>query len=140
MRRVNLDNAVWMLTGLAAVVVLLTRMRLSNEHAQSGHALVPLAIVNAHTVVGVLALGVWVYYLTSPEDLVGVVALVVWWIEVAIGLLILGRWMSRPGKHAADTTGDSWAQGPALSILGHVGMLLGISFFTWVVIADRLSA
>ena len=59
---------------------------------------------------------------------------------MAIGLLILGRWMSRPGKHAADTTGDSWAQGPALSILGHVGMLLGISFFTWVVIADRLSA
>ena len=35
-------------------------------------------------------------------------------------------------------TGDSWAQGPALSILGHVGMLLGISFFTWVVLADKL--
>ncbi|WP_188111173.1 hypothetical protein [Nocardioides antri] len=135
----NLDNAVWMLTGLAAVVVLLTRMRLSNENQQSGHALVPRSIVNAHTVMGVVALAVWIYYLTSPDDLVGVIALVAWWVEVAIGLLILGRWLSRPGKHAADATGDSWAQGPALSILGHVGMLLGISFFTWVVIADKLS-
>ncbi|KAA1428265.1 hypothetical protein F0U47_04805 [Nocardioides antri] len=139
MRPVNLDNAVWMLTGLAAVVVLLTRMRLSNENQQSGHALVPRSIVNAHTVMGVVALAVWIYYLTSPDDLVGVIALVAWWVEVAIGLLILGRWLSRPGKHAADATGDSWAQGPALSILGHVGMLLGISFFTWVVIADKLS-
>ena len=89
---------------------------------------------------GVLALGVWIYYLTSPDDVVGLVALAVWWVEVVIGLLILGRWMSRPGKHAADATGDTWAQGPALSILGHVGMLLGISFFTWVVLADKITA
>ncbi|MDZ5622609.1 hypothetical protein [Nocardioides bizhenqiangii] len=136
----TLDNAVWLLTGLAAVVVLLTRMRLSNEAQQSGHALVPRAVVNAHTLVGVVALGVWVYYLTSPDDVVGIVTLAVWWIEVLIGLLILGRWMSRPSKHAADATGDTWAQGPALSILGHVGMLLGISFFTWIVLADKISA
>lgn len=128
-----------MLTALAAVVVLLTRMRLSSERAQAGHALVPLGIVKAHTVVGVLALAVWIYYLTSPGGTVGKVSLVLWWIEVAIGLLILTRWMSRPSKHAADATGDSWAQGPALSILGHVGMLLGISFFSWIVLADKLS-
>ncbi len=139
MRLVNLENAVWMLTGLAAVVVLLTRLRLSNEHQQSGHALVPRTIVNAHTAMGVVALAVWIYYLTSPDDLVGVLSLVAWWLEVAIGLLILARWLSRPGKHAADATGDTWAQGPALSILGHVGMLLGISFFTWIVIADKLA-
>jgi hypothetical protein len=137
---VNLDNAVWMLTALAAVVVLLTRMRLSNEHGQSGHAVVPMSVVNAHTVIGVLALATWIVYLTSPGDLVGAIALVAWWVEVAIGLLVLARWLSRPSKHAAATTGDSWAQGPSLSILGHVGMLLGISFFTWVVLADRLSA
>ncbi len=137
---VNLDNAVWMLTGLAAVVVLLTRMRLSNERQQSGHAMVPLTVVNAHTLVGIVALGVWIYYLTSPDDLVGVIALVLWWIEVAIGMLILARWLSRPGKHAADATGDTWAQGPALSVLGHIGMLLGISFFTWVVLADKLAS
>ncbi|KRA29906.1 MULTISPECIES: hypothetical protein [unclassified Nocardioides] len=135
----SLDNAVWMLTALAAVVVLLTRMRLSSEQSQAGHALVPLGIVKAHTIVGVLALAVWIYYLTSPGGTVGAVALVVWWIEVAVGLLILTRWMTRPSKHAADATGDSWAQGPALSILGHIGMLVGISFFTWIVLADKLS-
>ena len=134
----NLDNAVWLLTGLAAVVVLLTRMRLANEESQSGHALVPRVIVNAHTAFGVLALGVWIYYLVSPDDSLGVVALVVWWIEVALGLLILARWMSRPSKHAADTTGDSWGQGPGLSVLGHVGMLLGVGFFTWIVLADKV--
>ena len=71
--------------------------------------------------------------------LVGVVALVVWCAEVVLGLLILARWLTRPGKHAADTTGDSWGQGPGLSILGHIGMFLGIGFFTWVVLADKIS-
>jgi hypothetical protein len=137
---VNLDNAVWLLTGLAAVVVLLTRVRLSAEGRQSGHALVPMAVVNAHTAVGVVALGVWIYYLTSPDDLVGILALVAWWVLVVIGVLILARWLPGQGKHAAETTDDSWAQGPYLSILGHVGMFLGVSFFTWVVIADRLTA
>jgi hypothetical protein len=136
---VSLDNAVWLLTGLAAVVVLLTRMRLSSEQSQSGHALVPLAVVNAHTLIGVAALAVWIYYLTSPDDMWGLAALALWWIEVGLGLLILARWMSRPSKHAAETTGDSWAEGPALSVLGHVGLLLGVGFFTWIVLADRLS-
>lgn len=136
---VSLDNAVWMLTALAAVVVLLTRMRLSSEQSQSGHAMVPMAIVNAHTLLGVVALAIWIYYLTSPGEMVGLGALVAWWLVVALGLLILARWMSRPGKHAAEATGDSWAEGPALSVLGHVGMLLGISFFTWIVLAEKLA-
>ncbi|NYI99432.1 putative membrane protein [Nocardioides thalensis] len=135
----NLDNAVWLLTGLAAVVVLLTRSRLSNEQSQAGHATVPHEIVNAHTLMGIVALGTWIFYLSSPGTTLGIVTLVAWWIEVAIGLLILGRWMARPSKHAADATGDSWGQGPGLSILGHVGMLLGISFFTWIVLADKMA-
>jgi len=135
----NLDNAVWLLTGLAAVVVLLTRLRLANEQNQAGHALVPRGIVNAHTLLGVVALGTWIAYLSSPGDVLGVVSLAVWWLEVAVGLLILGRWLSRPGKHAAETTGDTWGQGPGLSVLAHVGMLLGISFFTWVVLAGKVA-
>lgn len=135
----NLDNAVWLLTGLAAVVVLLTRSRLSNEQNQAGHAMVPHEIVNAHTLMGIVALGTWIAYLSSPGNILGIASLVAWWIEVAIGLLILGRWMSRPSKHAADATGDSWGQGPGLSILGHIGMLLGISFFTWIVLADKMA-
>lgn len=135
----NLDNAVWLLTGLAAVVVLLTRLRLSNEQNQAGHALVPHEIVNVHTIMGVIALGTWIAYLSSPGTILGIASLVAWWIEVAVGLLILGRWMARPSKHAAESTGDTWGQGPGLSILGHIGMLLGISFFTWIVLADKMA-
>jgi hypothetical protein len=135
----NLENAVWLLTGLAAVVVLLTHVRLTNEESQAGHARVPHAIVNAHTLVGVVALGAWMYYLTSPSTWLGLASLGVWWLEVIIGLLILGRWVSRPSKHAADATSDTWGQGPGLSVLGHIGMLIGISFFTWIVVAGRLT-
>ena len=139
MRPVTLDNAIWMLTALAAVVVLLTRMRLSAEGEQAGHAQVPLSIVNAHTVFGVIALGIWIYYLTSPDDLLGLVALAAWWIEVVIGILILARWLPGSGRHSAEATDDSWAQGPSLSILGHVGMLLGVIFFTWVVLSGQVA-
>ena len=92
------------------------------------------------TLVAAVALGVWVSYLTSPSRTVGLVALLLWWIEVLLGILILLRWLpsSAGGSHADDAKDDSWADGPALSILGHVGMLLGIGFFTWVVLADRL--
>lgn len=135
----TLDNALWMLTALAAVVVLLTRMRLSAAaQLTSGHAQIPQVVVNAHTVVGVLALVVWVYYLTSPSDVVGWASLALWWVLTLIGLGILARWLPGAGRHAADATQDGWAQGPALSILGHVGMALGVAFFTYSVLAGRI--
>jgi hypothetical protein len=134
---VTLDNVLWMLTALAAVVVLLTRMRLSAEH-QAGHAQIPMSVLNAHTVVGVLALAVWVYYLNSPGDFLGLGALAVWWVEALLGVLILARWMSGGGRHAAPATDDSWAQGPSLSILGHVGMVVGVAFFTFCVVTNRI--
>ncbi len=136
---VTLDNLIWMLTALAAVVVLLTRMRLSAEDQQSGHARVPMAIVNSHTVIGVAALAVWVYYLTVPGDLLGLAALALWWVEVVIGVLILARWLPGGGRHAAEAADDSWAQGPSLSILGHVGLLLGVIFFTYVVLTGQIT-
>jgi hypothetical protein len=134
---VTIDNVLWMLTALAAVVVLLTRMRLSAEH-QAGHAQLPMSVLNAHTVMGVVALGVWVYYLSSPSDLLGLGALAAWWIEAVIGVLILMRWLPGAGRHAAEATDDSWAQGPSLSILGHVGMVLGVGFFTYCVVAGKI--
>jgi len=134
---VTLDNVLWMLTALAAVVVLLTRMRLSAEE-QAGHAQIPLSVVNAHTVVGVAAIAVWVYYLNSPSDLLGAGSLGLWWLEALIGVLILARWLPGSGKHAADATDDSWAQGPSLSILGHVGMVLGVGFITFCVATGRI--
>jgi hypothetical protein len=134
---VTLDNALWMLTALAAVVVLLTRMRLSADH-QAGHAQIPMSVLNAHTVMGVAALGVWGYYLSAPTDLLGLGALTAWWIEAIIGVLILARWLPGSGRHAAPATDDSWAQGPSLSILGHVGMVLGVAFFTFCVVTGRI--
>jgi hypothetical protein len=135
---VNLDNALWMLTALAAVVVLLTRMRLSATVRQPGHAQISGVILNAHLVLGVIALALWVYYLTSPGDMRGVAALVVWWLEVLVGVMILARWLPGGGRHAAPATDDGWAQGPSLSILGHVGLLLGVMFFTYCVLAGRI--
>ena len=136
---VELDDLLWMLTALAAVVVLLTRMRLSATGRQPGHAQIPGTILNAHTVLGVAALAIWIFYLTSPSGVLGVVALVLWWSEVIVGILILARWLPGAGKHAAPAVDDSWAEGPYLSILGHVGLLLGVMFFTFCVLADKVS-
>jgi hypothetical protein len=135
---VELDDVLWMLTALAAVVILLTRMRLSANARQSGHAQISGSILNAHMVLGVSALVVWVYYLTSPSDGLGLVALALWWLEVVMGILILLRWIPGGGKHAAPSVDDSWATGPSLSILGHVGMLLGVAFFTYCVLSGRV--
>ena len=136
---VELDDLLWMLTALAAVVVLLTRMRLSATGRQPGHAQIPGTILNAHTVLGVAALAIWIYYLTSPSDVVGIVALLVWWLEVVVGILILMRWLPGAGRHAAPAVDDSWAEGPYLSILGHVGLLFGVIFFTYCVLAGKVS-
>ncbi|MEJ7635127.1 hypothetical protein [Aeromicrobium sp.] len=134
----QIDDVLWMLTALAAVVVLLTRMRLSGTERQPGNAQISGAILNAHTVLGVIALAVWSYYLTSPSDRLGYAALGIWWLEVVAGVLILARWLPGGGRHAADSVNDSWAQGPSLSILGHVGLLLGVVFFTYCVFAGKV--
>ncbi len=135
----QLDDVLWMLTALGAVVVLLTRMRLSANARQSGHAQISAAVLNAHTVLGVAALAVWVYYLTSPSDSVGLVSIGLWWLEVVAGILILLRWVPGGGRHAAPSVDDSWATGPSLSILGHVGMLLGVAFFTYCVLTGKVT-
>jgi hypothetical protein len=135
---VRLDNVLWMLTALAAVVVLLTRMRLSANARQSGHAQVPSWVLNSHVVLGVIALTLWIIYLSSPSDPLGFLSLVVWWLEAALGVLILLRWLPGGGRHASDSVDDSWAQGPSLSILGHVGLVLGVAFFTYCVLTNKV--
>lgn len=135
----ELDNVLWMLTALAAVVILLTRMRLSATRRQSGHAQVSGAILTMHAVIGVSALAVWIYYLTSPGDTLGIVSVALWWLEVILGILILLRWLPGGGRHAAPSVDDSWAQGPSLSILGHVGMLLGVTFITYCVLTGKIT-
>jgi hypothetical protein len=126
------EYIVYALTFLSAVVVGLTRIRLSQTQAAGQHQ-VGMNTVNLHTAFGVLALVAWVAFLVSGNDLslVGVVGLFFYWLTALVGLGILLRWIPSRGKHASDSADDSWSEGPGLSILAHVGMVVGVCVFTW---------
>jgi hypothetical protein len=126
------DYIVYVLTLLSAVVVVLTRVRLSQAKAAGQHQ-VGMGTVNAHTGFGVAALVLWVFFLLTGHDLslVGIVALFFYWLTALAGLMILLRWLPSRGKHASDSADDSWSEGPGLSILAHAGMLVGVLVFTW---------
>ena len=126
------EYIVYVLTFLSAVVVVLTRVRLSQAKAAGQHQ-VGMGTVNAHSAFGVVALVLWVVFLVTGHDmsLVGVVALFFYWLTALIGLLILMRWVPSRGKHASGTADDRWSEGPGLSVLAHVGMLVGVLVFTW---------
>jgi hypothetical protein len=126
------EYIVYVLTFLSAVVVVLTRVRLSQDQAAGQHQ-VGMGTVNTHSAFGVVAVVLWVVFLVTGHDmsLVGVVALFFYWLTALVGLMILLRWMPSRGKHASGTTDDSWSEGPGLSILAHAGMLVGVLVFTW---------
>ena len=126
------EYIVVVLTFLSAVVVVLTRVRLSQSRA-AGQAQVGMATVNAHTACGTVALVLWVGFLVTghQHSLVGVVGLFFYWLTAVVGLLILWRWKPSRGRHASSSAEDSWSEGPWLSILAHVGMLVGVLVFTW---------
>ena len=124
------EYVVYVLTALAAVVVVLTRLRLIKDSAAGRHQ-VGHGILNVHTFCGVLALVGWGVYLVGENDLVGVAALAFWWLTTFAGLLILLRWLPSRGRHATGARDDTWSEGPGLSVLGHVGMLAGVLVFTW---------
>ncbi len=128
------EYVVYVLTALAAVVVVLTRLRLSKQAAAGRHS-VGAGIVNVHTVCGVLALVTWVVYLVGTNDLVGVVGLAFWWLTTLAGLLILLRWLPSRGRHATAARDDTWSEGPGLSVLAHIGMFVGVLVFTWFYVA-----
>jgi len=132
---VSLPVVIYVLTALAAVVVVLTRLRM--RHGQgAGRAHVGNRLLDLHTVSGVLALVVWTTFLIAPEDsplgssTVGIIGLGLFWIVTIVGLLILVRWLPSHGKHASEGVQDSWSDGPGLSVLAHVGMLVGVAVFT----------
>lgn len=130
------DIIVYVLTALAAVVVVLTRLRLRRGEG-AGRVSVGTALLNVHTVAGVIALVVWITYLVAGEDtalggeLMGIIGLAFWWIVTIAGLLILVRWLPSKGKHANIGREDTWSEGPGLSVLAHVGMLVGVLVFTY---------
>jgi len=134
---VSVEVIVYILTGLAAVVVILTRLRLGKSEGGAGRVNVGTALLNVHTFAGVLALAVWVTYLLASEnaplggELAGIIALGLWWIVAVAGLLILVRWLPSRGRHATKAVEDTWSEGPGLSVLAHVGMLVGVLVFTY---------
>lgn len=127
---------VWILTALAAVAIVLTRLRLRGEDA-AGRLSINPRLPAAHFVAGTVALVLWIGVLVAPEDsvvggpLVGIIAVAAWWITALCGVLILFRWLPTKGRHAPAASGDSWSDGPGLSLLAHLGMVVGVLVFTY---------
>jgi hypothetical protein len=124
------------LTVLAVVDVVLTRLRLRGPYV-AGRADTGTVAPVAHTLVGAIALVIWVVFLLAPSSsplgsaAVGIVALFFWWVEVVVGLFLLARWLPTRGRHAGAVRGDTWSSGPWLSVVAHLGMLIGVCYFTW---------
>jgi hypothetical protein len=135
------DRIAFVLTALAAVVIVLTRVRMtSRDEDAAGRVDIPTTLVNVHTIFGVLALGLWGTYLLATVDKVyGWAGLACWWITTIAGLLILARWIPARGRHASGPAADSWGEGPGLSVLGHVGLLVGSIVWTYLLVADKLT-
>nr|WP_221634250.1 hypothetical protein [Nocardioides luti] len=132
------------MTALAAVVVVLTRRRFAKDDGAAGRLQVGRRLVDVHTTAGAIALVVWLLFLIADEEsalgspTAGIIALAFWWITVLAGLLILLRWLPTRGKHASSGTEDTWSSGPGLSVLAHVGLLIGVAVFTWAYLAAQV--
>jgi hypothetical protein len=126
---------VYVLTALSVVVVVLTRIRMRGGQG-AGRFHVGNRLLDLHTGAGVLAIVIWTVFLIAPESspagsaTVGIVGLGCYWIVTIAGLLILVRWLPSHGRHASEGVQDSWSEGPGLSVLAHVGMLIGVLVFT----------
>ena len=135
---------VYILTPLAAVVVVLTRLRLAGRDTVAGQVQISGRLLLLHTVAGALALVLWVLFLAFPEDsflggaVVGILALGSFWVTAIAGLLILMRWLPTRGRHADDRATDGWGSGPGLSVLAHVGMLVGVVVFTYAYLTSAV--
>jgi hypothetical protein len=139
---VSLPVIIYVLTALAAVVVVLTRVRL--RHGQGAARFhVGTRLLDLHTVSGVLALVIWTVFLALPDNSsarssIGIIGLGLFWIVTVAGLLILVRWLPSHGRHASEATQDRWSDGPGLSVLAHVGMLVGVVVFTYAYLTNAV--
>lgn len=136
--RVTLSEIAWGLTALAAVVVVLTRIRLSSSDRPAGRFDVARSILTTHTTAGGIALALWVPALYLASMPLALLAITAWWVVTVAGLLVLARWLPSAGKHSVEAVEDEWTSGPWLSMLAHLGMLGGVSYFTWLVLMPGL--
>ncbi|WP_328330505.1 hypothetical protein OHA70_08950 [Kribbella sp. NBC_00382] len=136
------SNVTWFLTALGAVVVLLTRVRLGGDpegtSRSSGVASFSATFVKVHTAVGVLTLIAWVVAMVTGRKEIAIGALAGWYLLSLVGLLLLARWLPSASKHARDKATDAWGSGAGLSLLGHLGVVAGTAYFTFITFTDRL--
>lgn len=133
----RLPLIIYILTALALVVVVLTRVRLRGDEPVAGRAQTSSSLLNVHTGAGLAAVATWTAFLITGAGEadgnaeVGVVGLAFFWLTTVAGLMLLFRWMPARGKRSTETVADGWSAGPGLSVLAHVGMLIGVCVFTW---------
>ena len=138
-----LEVLVYILTPLAAVVVVLTRLRLSKDES-AGRLRISHRLLLVHTVAGTLGWLSWVLFLVFAVDsflgssVTGILALGLWWLTACVGLLILARWLPARGRHARSAAMDSWSKGPWLSVLAHVGLVVGVLVFTYAYLTSTV--
>ena len=139
----SLPVIIYVLTALAAVVVVLTRLRMRGGQG-AGRFHVGNRLLDVHTVCGTLAVVIWTIFLIFPESsplgsaTMGIIGLGLFWVVTIVGLLILVRWLPSHGRHASDAQQDNWSEGPGLSVLAHVGMLVGVMVFTFAYLTSAV--
>ncbi|WP_239460138.1 hypothetical protein [Nocardioides daejeonensis] len=140
----KLTLGIYVLTALALVVVVLTRVRLRGDDPVAGRLQTSSLLLNVHTIAGLAAVATWTVFLVTGfgdgtgDSQIGVAALGLFWLTTVAGLMILVRWMPSRGRHSSAAIGDSWSSGPGLSILAHLGMLVGVCIFTWAYVLSKI--
>ncbi|MFZ2503723.1 MAG: hypothetical protein WAW88_13750 [Nocardioides sp.] len=126
----SLAAAVYVLTALAGLIIVLTRLGALRSRATAEQGRGSLRL---HTVAGVLALAGWVAFLTGkvPQlELVGVISLFFWWLAVAAGLLLSTLSLPSRGRRAKRVR-QSRFEGRMPVLLTHVGLLICVAVFTY---------
>lgn len=129
---VSVDVVSYVLTGLAALIMVWTRLRLSQARGRSSRSNAPSGLLTIYATCAALALIGWILFLVFPEGsvagdpLVGIVGLFFWWLGALIGLRMVTRRPAR-GKHAAA------AQTPAYGslLVAHLVLIFVVSYFTY---------
>lgn len=138
------DLLVYALTVAAVVIVVLTRLRLAGRYDIAGRLQISEHLLTAHTVAGGLASVLWILFLLLSEDAflggpaAGIVAIGLFWVAAIAGLLILARWLPARGRHAHGAVADTWSEGPGLSLLAHLGMVVCVLVFTYAYLTSAV--
>lgn len=129
---VSADVVISVLTGLAAVIMVWTRLRLGQSRGRSSRSNAVSGLLTIYVTCAALAVIGWILFLVFPEDsvagdpLVGIVGLFFWWLGSLIGLRLVTRRPAR-GKHAAAI------ETPAYNslVLAHLVLIGVVSYFTY---------